>query len=75
MRLDLTVLIGTIYSTISSILRASRAGGFRCVSEVFVATCTGKLAATEDKMHIFTILIHIYSSPNPHFPAQQPEAP
>jgi hypothetical protein len=49
--------------------------GFRRVSDLFVATSTRQLAAVEDKIHIFSNPIPIYSSSNPPFPAQQLAAP
>ena len=53
---------------------AGAAAGFRRVSGAFAASCTGQLAAIEDKMHIFSTPIPIYSSSNPLFLAQQPAA-
>ena len=50
-------------------------GGFRRVSGAFAAICTGQLAAIEDKIHIFSTPIPIYSSSNPLVPAQQLAAP
>ena len=50
-------------------------GGFWRVSGAFAATSTGQLAAIEDKIHIFSTPIPIYSSSNPLVPAQQLAAP
>ena len=51
------------------------AAGFRRVSAAFAASSTGQLAAIEDKIHIFSTPIPIYSSSNPLVPAQQLAAP
>ena len=49
--------------------------GFGRVADRLVATSTGQLAAIEDKIHIFSTPIPIYSSSNPLVPAQRLAAP